>query len=182
MKTLAIILLCGFVLCGCKPASRPPAPPTLKSASPILFDQVLAREDIARRLKLAEQDLAADDWRTNPMSGRFNYSRSDRLRPIIKDVLGEVGPQLEKMDAGQLLAQLKTFPQMSMGGDVDAATAAYFVYVGGNRQIITLLDKRPKSEFEKLRKFKDDSNETFDGVNGGPISIGILIRLHLGEL
>ena len=170
------------MLCGCKPASRPPAPTILQSASPILFDRVLAREDFARRLKEAEQDLSSDEWQTNPRSGRFNYSRFKRIGPISEDVLHEVEPQLAEMDAGELLAQLKTFPQMSMGGDVDPATAAYFVYVAGNRKIIALLDKRPKSEFEKLRKFKDDSNEAFDGIEGGPLSIGVLIRSHLGEL
>jgi hypothetical protein len=133
-------------------------------------------------LKEAEQDLAVDEWRTNPMSGRFNYSRSERLTPIIRDVLGEVEPQSEKMNAGELLAQLKTFPQLSAGGDVDPATAAYYVYVMGNRKIVALLDKRPKSEFEDLRMFKDDSNEPFDGVQGGAMSIGALIRSHLREL
>jgi hypothetical protein len=182
VKTFAIILLSGLALCGCKPASRPSVPPTIQSASPVLFDRVLAREDFARRLKEAELDLAGDEWRTNLRSGRFNYSRFKRIGPISEDVLREAEPQLAQMDAGELLAQLKTFPQLSMGGDVDPATAAYFVYVSGNRKIIGLLDKRPKSEFEKLRKFKDDSNEAFDGVEGGPMSIGVLIRLHLGEL
>jgi hypothetical protein len=154
----------------------------LKSASPVLFDEVLAREDIARWLKEAAQDLPTDGWRTNVMSGRFNFSRFKRIGPISEDVLHEVEPQLEKMDAVELLAQLKTFPQMSMGGDVDPASAAYFVYVAGNRKIIALLDKRLKSEFEALRKFKDDSNEACDGEQGGPMFIGTLIRLHLGEL
>jgi len=155
--------------------------PALKSASPILFDQVITREDIARRLKAAEQDLAADEWRTNPRSGRFNYSRSERLTPIVHDVLVDVEPQLEKMNAGELFAQLKTFPQVS-GGEVDSATAAYFIYVTGNRKIVALLDKRPKSEFEELRQFKNDPNEAFDGINGGGMTIGTLIRLYLGEL
>jgi hypothetical protein len=181
VKTLAIILLFGTVLFGCKPASRPPAPPKLQAASPILFDRVLAREDFARRLKEAEQDLAADEWQTNPMSGRFNYSRFKRIGPISEDVLHEVEPQLAEMDAGELLAQLKTFPQMSKGGEVDSATAAYFIYVAGNRKIIAFLDKRPKSEFEALRKFKDDSNETFAGEQGGPMSVGELIQLHLDK-
>ena len=173
------MLSASIALCGCRPSVGPPA---LNSASPILFDQVLTRRDIARQLNEAEQDLTADEWRTNPMSGRFNYSRFNRIGPITEAVLHNVEPQLEKMDAGELLAQLKTFPQMSMGGHVDPATAAYFVYVEGNRRIIILLNKRPKSEFEKLRKFKDDSNEPFDGINGGFMSIGMLIRLHLGEL
>jgi hypothetical protein len=184
-KIIRVVLIVGVVGMGYglwslrQPASRP-VPPALKPASPILFDQVLAREDIVRRLKEAEQDLATDEWSTNRISGRVNNSRSNRIWPISKDVLDEVEPQLEKMNAGELLAQLKTFPLLM--GHVDRATTAYDVYVMGNRKIIALLDKRPKREFEALRKYKDDLNETFDGLQGCPWSIGSIIRLHLGEL
>ena len=51
----------------------------------------------------------------------------------------------------------------------------------GNRKITALLDERPKNEFEELRRFKDDSNEAFDGFNGGGMTIGALIQIHLGD-
>ena len=81
------------------------------------------------------------------------------------------------MKASALVAQFKTFPPLS--SDVDPATAAYGVYVMGNRKITDILKRRPKSEIEGLRKFEDDKREVFDGLQGANESVGALVRYEL---
>jgi len=175
---LAITLVSLWAICGCKPSAPAPNPAATSAAPPILFDQVLARNDIVRRLKVAEQDLATDNWRTFPMSGRINYSRFQRLTPITEDVLHEVQPQLEKMTACELITQFKTFPRYTET-DVHGDTAAYYIYVKGNRGIADLLKNRPKSKIECLRKFQNDKGEIFDGVQGSVSSVGDFVRYEI---
>ena len=176
---LSIILVAVVIICGCKPSDQSSSSLASATNQPILFDQLLAREDIARRLKVAEQDLASDEWRTNERSGRFNYSRFQRLGPITQDVLHAVKPELEKMTASELITQFKTLPPRSAGTGVDSATAAYFVYEKGNHEITELLKGRSGSELESLRKFEDDKREVFDGPDGANFSVGDIVRYQL---
>lgn len=178
MTKLAIYFFCAllFLTCGCKPSNQSHTPTITSPQPPILFDQVLTREDVIRRLKLAEQNLATDSWHTNPMSGSFNVSRSKREVPISDDILREIQPYLEKMSASELLAQLKVFPMLS-SPSIDGV--AYYVYDSGNKKIIDLFEKRPQAEFESLRKFKDDTNEVFTGPQGDTIFIRDLVRQKL---
>ena len=166
-------LILALQLCSCvreKEASVP-APSTVRQA---ILDEVMAGEEVRRRIKQTEQDLPSDTWIAGTASrpGRRNTSRSTREYELANELLDKVKTDIAQMSARGLLGSLKTFPYTAPGS---FSGVAYYVYRDGNQEIIKELSNRSRRELEALRKFQNDAREVFTGDSGPPRSIGNLI-------
>ncbi len=132
--------------------------------------------DVVIRIKAAEQDLPGDDWRTQPETGRHNVSRSQRASDLAKVLLEPVPSRIKGLSVEELVRSLKVFPHGKYGS-FDGV--AYYVYLIGNRAIMEELGRRPPSELEALRNFKDDRRMIYTGESGGVWTIGDLVSNDL---
>lgn len=167
---LGPFFLCAVLLSGCKPSSAPTQPPPSLRVG--VLDELFMNGDVVIRIKAAEQDLPGDDWRNQPERGKYNVSRSQRASDLAKVLLEPVPRRLQGLSVEELVGSLKVFPSGNYGS-FDGV--AYYVYLIGNRSIMEELRRRPQSELETLRRFKEDRRMIYTGDSGGVWTIGDLV-------
>ncbi len=132
--------------------------------------------DVVIRIKAAEQDLPGDDWANQPQGGKYNVTRSQRASDLAKVLLEPVPRRLQGLSVEELVGSLKVFPYGNYGS---FEGVAYYVYLIGNRSIMEELKRRPQSELETLRRFKEDRRMIYTGASGGLWTIGDLVNNDL---
>ncbi len=171
---LAPFLICAVLLSGCRPSSAPKQ--SAQSFRVGVLDELFMNGDVVIRIKAAEQDLPGDDWANQPQGGKHNVTRSQRSSDLAKVLLEPVPRRLEGLSVEELVESLKVFPYGNYGS---FEGVAYYVYLVGNRSIMEELRRRPRSELETLRRFKEDRRMIYTGASGGVWTIGDLVSNDL---
>lgn len=168
-QTLAAVLL----LMGCAPKQQ-----AVKQQDeiPSVLDSLLGSTNVVARIKAAECDLPSDEWETLPKIGRTNRTRGAREGSLALELLEGLKPLLPKMSVRELIASLKTFPYPEYGS---FPGVEYGVFEGGNDMIIEELKRRPRSELDVLKPFRQDRRAVWTGDAGPPLSVGELVRYDL---
>jgi hypothetical protein len=177
MKRIALIALSSSLIYGCAPDNS--SDKNRESKAQSILDDAAARTDLSEEWALADRDLSSDIWSVHPKAGRTNDSRLQRQTALTQKLLAAIRPKMERMSALELLNSLKLEGAITRGGR--DSMVVFYVWCDGNAMIIEELKRRPKSDLEVLRSFKDDSRVLVTGESGEYMTVGSVVHRVLGD-